>query len=113
MKKPYIIFFSIYGIFHLGLVIMTFYAHNLYAKNKLTDLLSLAKQIPTTRWLALIGLLIFILNVSFFIIQQKRLESKIAEAESEKNAYKAKMYDMQNTSEVTTSTDAGTESSAS
>lgn len=98
MKKFQIIFFSVYGVFHLGLVAMTFYIHNLFSDNNLTELLKMAKRVPTMRWLALGGLVIFGLNVLMFVIQKQRYESKIKELENEKNRYKAKMFDMQESS---------------
>ena len=101
MKKFPIILYSLYAVFHIGLVGFAFYANSLYP-NKLGDLLELGKSIPLTRWLSLFGLLLFILNGVFILTSKRSLKEKVDELEKEKNLYKAKMFDMQEASKVTT-----------
>ena len=102
MKKFPVILYSLYAIFHIGLVGFAFYANSLYP-NKLGDLLELGKSIPLTRWLALLGLLLFILNGIYIMAGRRSLKEKVGVLEKEKNLYKAKMFDMQEAAKGTSS----------
>ena len=103
MKKVQIIFFSIYGLFHLGIVFMAFYVHNLFSTSNLVELFSMKDYVPTMRWIGLGGLIIFALNILMFMIMKKNFESKYKVLENEKNKYKAEMFDMQEAAKASSS----------
>ena len=94
MKKFPLILYSLYAIFHIGLVGIAFYANSLWP-DKVGDLLELGKSIPMTRWLSLLGLLLFLVNGGFILSIKRSFKEKVEELEKEKNVYKAKMFDMQ------------------
>lgn len=97
MKKFKIIFFIVYGGFHIGLMIVALYADKIYANSNFNQLIDLGKKIPMAKWLAAFGCLLFLLNVVLFFIVQISHKSKLDALEKDRNLYKAKMFDMQET----------------
>ena len=94
MKRFRIIFFSLYGAFHALLLFFAFHANYLYNSNKITDLLSLSRSIPLSRWVALFGAILFFMNLVMFLWIVNQKTRRINFLEQERNDYKAKMYDL-------------------
>ena len=95
MKKVYLIIFSVLGLFHLGMVLMSFYVNSLFNDNNFMDLLSMAGYVPKMRWVAITGLGLVIVLGIVFLIHIRNFKSKLEALENEKNSFKAKMFDMQ------------------
>jgi len=110
MKRSKIALFIIYGLFHIGLLIFILIIDNKAPDDiadidpedfvdllKLQPLAPMAKYLPIAKYIAFFGILLYVINTIFFWVMAKSHSSKLAEVEKEKNLYKAKMYDMQET----------------
>jgi len=95
MKRFRLIFFVVYGAFHLGLTIVALYADHVYSNSNFNQLIELGKRIPMAKWLALFGCLLFVMNVGLVFFLRKSHSNKIQAIEKQKNEFKAKMFDMQ------------------
>jgi len=94
MKKYPVILYSLYALFHVSFIGVAFFIDAKYP-DKIFDLIEYRDFIPTTKWVALFGLLLFVLNGLYVLAGQKSLRKDLADMEKEKNLFKAKMYDMQ------------------
>lgn len=95
MRKLRLIFFLVYGIFHLGLTIISLYADHVYANSNFNQLIELGKRIPLAKWLAFFGCLLFIFNIGLFYMLRRAHISRTEAFEKERNLLKAKMFDLQ------------------
>ena len=98
MKKFRLIFFLVYGAFHIGLMGFSFYAVHLYESNKIRNLLKLSSSIPYTRWMAMFGMGLFLINLIIFFWIVTNKDRRIKFLEQERLEYKAKMFNLESDS---------------
>lgn len=65
------------------------------------DLLGLLKYIPWFKYISFLGLIMFILDVSWYLIDRRSNNKKQADLEKENNVLKAKIYDFQEAAKAT------------
>ena len=99
MKRPRIIlyFFVVFGLFHVALLIGTIFVN--YKRN--VDFLYLTKFLNHTEkmiWMAVVGVILFLVNLLIFNIESRQRKKFIVEQENEINTLKAKLYDIQEAS---------------
>ena len=93
MDKKRLIFFSIFGVFHLFLVIFTFYIES--QKNDLNFLLQVLQWISFMKFGAIFGMLLVIIDVSWSWIINRDSEKEKGVLIHELNTLKAKLFDLQ------------------
>lgn len=109
MKKVRLIFFVLYAAFHLGLMSVSLYADYVYTNSNFNQLIELGKKIPMAKWLALFGILMFLLNITLFFFLNRSHNTKIEALEKDQNKLKAQMFDL-NSTKPSQSTDENSES---
>jgi hypothetical protein len=100
MKKNRLIFFAVFALFHLFLVIFTFYVDS--QKNDFAFLTQMLKLISLTKYGAIFGLLLLITDVIWSMISEKDLVKENSALNHELNTLKAKLFDMQEASKKST-----------
>jgi cell shape-determining protein MreC len=93
MKKNRLIFYAVFGGFHLILTIFSFYVDS--QKGDFAFLTRMLGWIPTFKWLALLGLLLFIADVIWNMVDRKELAKENTALNQEMNTLKAKLFDLQ------------------
>jgi cell shape-determining protein MreC len=93
MKKNRLIFYAIFGGFHLILTIFSFYVDS--QKSDFAFLTRMLGWIPTLKWLSVLGLLLFIADVIWNMIDRKELAKENTALNQEMNTLKAKLFDLQ------------------
>ncbi|HEY3402242.1 MAG TPA: hypothetical protein VGK59_02580 [Ohtaekwangia sp.] len=100
MNKNRLIFYSIFGAFHLLLVIFTFYIES--QKDDFNFLFSVLKWISLMKWGAVLGLILVSLDVIWSWIINRDSQKEKAALTHELNTLKAKLFDLQEASRNTT-----------
>jgi cell shape-determining protein MreC len=93
MKKNRLIFYAVFGAFHLILTIFSFYVDS--QKNDFAFLSRMLGWISTLKWGALLGLLLFIADVIWNMVERKDLAKENTALNNEMNTLKAKLFDLQ------------------
>lgn len=93
MKKNRLIFYAIFGAFHLFLTIFSFYVDS--QRNDFGFLTSMLGWIPMMKWGAVLGLILFIADVIWNGMDTKELRKENAALNQEMNTLKAKLFDLQ------------------
>lgn len=93
MNKRRLIFFSIFGFYHLMLFIFTAYIDA--QKEDLSVLLKVSSYLSLFKWGALLGLLLLIADASWWWIESRSASREREASRLENNTLKAKVYDFQ------------------
>lgn len=93
MKKNRVIFYAVFGAFHLFLVFFTMYVES--NKNDFAFLTNMLKWISLTKWGAIFGLCLLIADAVWSLITTRDAEREKAVLTHEINTLKAKLFDMQ------------------
>ena len=93
MKQNRLIFFAIFGAFHLFLVIFSFYVES--NKNDFAFLSQLLKWVTIMKWGAMFGLLLLLADVIWSLMISRETNKEKAALTHEINTLKAKMFDLQ------------------
>lgn len=93
MKKNRLIFFSVFGAFHLLLVLFTFYVES--QKNDFAFLTQILRYMSWLKYGALLGLLLLIADVIWTRLTARAHDREMAALAQEVNALKAKLFDLQ------------------
>jgi hypothetical protein len=95
MKKSRLIFFSIFGGYHLIVVILTFYIKHKAGQGDFGSLYSLLSSVALFLYGALLGLVLLIIDFIWSLRDSKQSEGEVEELHLENNTLKAKIYDLQ------------------
>lgn len=93
MKKPKLIFYLIFGIFHLFTFLSTLYLDT--QSENLGFLFKIQKYIPLMKYWALLGLVLIIIDMVMASFSQRTHQKDLEALEKENNTLKAKMFDLQ------------------
>jgi hypothetical protein len=93
MKKNRLIFYAVFGAFHLILTIFSFYVDS--QRNDFAFLTRMLGWIPTLKWLSVLGLLLLITDIVWSMIEKKELVKENTALNQEMNTLKAKLFDLQ------------------
>jgi hypothetical protein len=93
MKKNRLIFYAIFGAFHLFLTIFAFYVNS--QRGDIAFLGKMLSWIPWMKWGAVLGLILFIADVIWNGMDTKELRKENAALNQEMNTLKAKLFDLQ------------------
>jgi hypothetical protein len=93
MTKKRLILYAVLGLFHLFLVIFTFYIDA--QQGDFNVLLDVLKWITLMKYGAIFGLLLVIIDVSWSWITNRESNKEKAALTHELNTLKAKLFDMQ------------------
>lgn len=93
MKKNRLIFYGIFGAFHLFLVFFTFYIEG--NKNDFAFLTKMLKWMSVMRYGAIFGLCLLIVDIVWNFIALKDYHKENAGLTHEINTLKAKLFDLQ------------------
>ncbi|MGK7392527.1 MAG: hypothetical protein ACNS60_19385 [Candidatus Cyclobacteriaceae bacterium M2_1C_046] len=102
MKRGKTIFLIIYLVFHLLLLVSAIVV-NLRSED-FEFLFSVRDQMGTMVWFAIIGLVLFIINVIIMSVSNNHHKKKEEELRQEINSLKAKIYDLQDAKSSVTPT---------
>ena len=93
MKKNRVIFYLIFGAFHLFLVFFTMYVES--NRNDFSFLTKMLKWMSLMKWGAILGLMLLIADAIWSFITTGEAEKEKAMLTHEINTLKAKLFDMQ------------------
>ena len=93
MKKPKLIFYLIFGLFHLLTFLSTLYLDT--QSENLGFLFKIQKYIPMMKYWALLGLVLIIIDMVMASISQRTHNKSLEVLQKENNTLKAKMFDLQ------------------
>jgi hypothetical protein len=93
MKKNRLIFYAVFGAFHLFLVFFTFYVES--NKNDFAFLTQMLKWISITKWGAMLGLILLITDMVWSYMHVRETDKERAAMAHEINTLKAKLFDLQ------------------
>jgi hypothetical protein len=93
MKKNRLIFYAVFGAFHLFLVFFAFYVEA--NKNDFGFLTQILKMVTLMKWGAMFGLILLISDVVWSFMTSRELEKEKALLSQENNTLKAKLFDLQ------------------
>ncbi len=93
MNRNRLIFYSVFGLFHIGLLIFTTYVDT--QKDDFAFLSKLLSWIPLTKYLAIFGLLLFLTDVAWSYWVNKKHEQEKTSLHDELTTLKAKLFDFQ------------------
>ena len=99
MNKNRLIFYSIFGVFHLFLVIFTFYVDS--QKDDFNFLFKILGWMNIMKWGAVLGLLLVSIDVIWSWIINRDSQKEKAELTHELNTLKAKLFDLQEAAKKT------------
>lgn len=102
MKKPKLIFYIIYLVFHIGLLAVALLVK--YYSGDVNFLFGLLEKINWLIYAAVLGLLLFFVNMLLVNMQARAYNKELEALEKEINSTKAKMFDLQEASNVTNTT---------
>jgi hypothetical protein len=86
------IFFAIFGLYHLLIFFFVIYVES---RKDLGDLLSLYNQLKLFKYGALLGVVLFLIDVIWNFIEQRSNKREHETLRLENNTLKAKVYDIQ------------------
>jgi hypothetical protein len=98
MKKNRLIFYAVFGAFHLFLVFFTFYMES--NKNDFSFLTQMLRLISLMKYGAIFGLILLITDVIWDRATAKEHEKENAALTGELNTLKAKLFDLQEASKA-------------
>jgi hypothetical protein len=90
MKKNRLIFYLVFGFFHLAAFIFT-----IILQNNSSLLFKMAGFVSSFKWVTLLGLLLLIADVIWAYMANKESEKEKAALTHELNTLKAKLFDLQ------------------
>lgn len=93
MKKPRLIFYLIFFLFHLGMFTFSLVMEN--KKNDFEFLMDLHGYIPSLKFITFIGLILFIVDFAWFNLSVRSHRNELDHLKREHNSIKAKLFDMQ------------------
>jgi hypothetical protein len=93
MKKNRLIFYVVFGAFHLFLVFFTLYVES--NRNDFSFLTQMLKWMPVMKYGAFLGLGLLIADVVWGITASRELRKENAMLTHEVNTLKAKLFDLQ------------------
>lgn len=93
MKKNRVIFYLIFGAFHLFLVFFTMYVEN--NRNDFSFLTKMLKWMSLMKWGAILGLVLLIADAVWSFMTTRESEKEKALLTHEINTLKAKLFDLQ------------------
>lgn len=93
MKKSRLIFFAVFGAFHLFLVILTSYIDS--QKGDLAFLADMLRLLPLMKWGAFLGLTLLVIDVVWSWIINKDSQKEKDALTHELHTLKAKLFDLQ------------------
>jgi hypothetical protein len=93
MKKNRLIFYAVFGAFHLFLVIFTMYIDS--QKNDFAFLTHMLGWLSLMKYGAMFGLLLLVTDVVWDLMTNKESEKEKAALSHEINTLKAKLFDLQ------------------
>ena len=99
MRKPRLIFFIIYFIFHLAFLAAAISVY--YKSEDFEFLLWLRSKMDVMIYIAILGLLLFFTMVVLITMDINSRNKEKAKLEQEVNSLKAKMFDLQEATRVT------------
>jgi len=93
MKKNRLIFYSVFGVFHLFLVVFSFYVES--NRNDFGFLTQMLKWISLMKYGAILGLVLLVADViwEYVVLRDKDREREVLHQEI--NTLKAKIFDLQ------------------
>lgn len=109
MKKARLLTYVIFFAFHLGFLVTALLIDGILPDDpidpesfsdlgKLIPLLKYFNYIFIVKWVAIIGIILVIVDFIIDFMEKNSFKSEINDLKNELNATKAKMYDMQSTS---------------
>jgi hypothetical protein len=98
MKKNKLIFYAVFGAFHLFLVVFSFYVEA--NKNDFSFLTQILKVMSWMKYGAMLGLALLIADVCWDFISQKDHQKEKAALSHELNTLKAKLFDLQESAKL-------------
>jgi hypothetical protein len=98
MKKNRLIFYAIFGAFHLFLVFFSFYVES--NRNDFSFLTQILKMVPMMKWGAVFGLVLLITDVVWDLKTSRDNDKEKDALTHELNTLKAKLFDLQESTKV-------------
>jgi hypothetical protein len=98
MKKNRLIFFAVFGAFHLFLVFFTFYMEA--NRNDFSFLTQMLKLMPLMKYGAMFGMVLLITDVIWDMMIRKETDKEKNALTHEINTLKAKLFDLQEASKA-------------
>lgn len=92
MKQRRLIFFTIFGLYHIAIFFFVIYVES---RKDLSDLLSLHSKLTLFKYGALLGMALFLVDVVWNFIEQGAAKNEHEALRHENNTLKAKVYDLQ------------------
>ena len=99
MNKRRLIFFAVFGFYHVVLFLFTLYIDS--QKNDFSILSKMLTSLPLFKWGALLGLLMLVADVALWWLESRSVEKEREASRLENNTLKAKVYDYQESSKGT------------
>ena len=96
MNKRRLIFFAVFGFYHLFVFLFTAYIDS--QKGDLGVLLKVSSYLSLFKWGALLGLIMLITDAIWWRMESKTMEKEREASRLEHNTLKAKVYDYQESS---------------
>lgn len=98
MKKNRLIFYVIFGAFHLFLVFFSFFVES--NRNDFSFLTTMLKMLPMLKWGAILGLVLLITDVVWDMKTSRENNKEKDVLTHEINTLKAKLFDLQESAKV-------------
>lgn len=90
MNRFRLIFYIAFGVFHLGAFVFT-----VMLDNDTGLLFKMVSYVPTFKWLTLFGLVLLLIDVIWYWMDQRTYSKEKATLVQENNTLKAKLFDLQ------------------
>jgi hypothetical protein len=90
MNRSRLIFYSVFGLFHLSAFIFT-----VMLDNDTSLLFKMVRYVPSFKWLTLFGLLMLVADVVWLFMVHRTSAKEKAALTLELNTLKAKLFDLQ------------------
>jgi hypothetical protein len=90
MNRNRLIFYIAFGAFHLGAFIFT-----IMLNNDTGLLFKMVSYVPMFKWVTFAGLLMFLVDASWFFVTNRNTSKDKAALTQELNMLKAKLFDLQ------------------
>ncbi|MEM9858635.1 MAG: hypothetical protein AAF843_14835 [Bacteroidota bacterium] len=110
MKKPKSIFYLVYFLFHFFLLLISIYVN--YRSEDFEFLLWLRERMDWMIYASVLGLLLFMVNMVMINMAGRGAQKEIERLEHEANSYKAKMFDLQEAKDTSSTGEESTPSEA-
>ncbi|MBN8577465.1 MAG: hypothetical protein J0L66_11020 [Cytophagales bacterium] len=86
------IFFAIFGFYHVFILLFVLYVES---RKELSDLLSLYGNLKLFKYGALLGIILFVIDVVWNFLENRSVKKEFENLRHENNTLKAKVYDLQ------------------